>query len=112
MILQMRMLKARLGMLKQFVLLLFAFGSGGVYAADTINGGELYRVYCASCHGGVPGINIMPGAPDFSRNEGMVRPDIFILNAIKNGKNAMPAYQGVLKDRDILDVIAYMRTLN
>jgi len=41
----------------------------------------------------------------------LLRPDVFILATIKEGKNAMPSYQGVLKDQDILDVIAYLRTL-
>ena len=35
-----------------------------------------------------------------------------MLISIRQGRGAMPAYFGVLKDRDILDVIAYLRTLN
>jgi len=41
-----------------------------------------------------------------------MRPDFTLLAAIRSGKNAMPAFQGVLTDRDILDVIAFLRTLH
>lgn len=93
-----------------FVVLLLAFGAVNSYAADIVRGGKLYAKHCATCHG-VNGVNVMPDAPNFSRSESLLRPDVFILAAIKEGKNAMPAYQGMLKDTDILDVIAYLRTL-
>lgn len=96
--------------LKIFLALLLAFGAGNSYAADIANGGKLYAKHCATCHG-VKGVNVMPDAPNFSRSESLLRPDVFILAAIKQGKNAMPAYQGMLKDMEILDVIAYLRTL-
>ena len=54
----------------------------------------------------------MPGAPNFRRMESLMRPDMQLLAAIRNGKGAMPAYFGVLREREILDVIAFMRTLN
>jgi len=41
-----------------------------------------------------------------------MQPDLTLLASIKNGVNTMPAYQGILKDQDILDVIVYLRTLN
>jgi cytochrome c6 len=34
------------------------------------------------------------------------------MSAIRNGKGTMPGYFGVLRDREILDVIAYLRTLS
>ncbi|EKD98360.1 MAG: cytochrome c class I [uncultured bacterium] len=111
MMLRVKMLKTRHVRLGLFVPLLLAFWSGASHAADAIRGGELYATHCAACHG-ASGISIMPGAPNFARSEGIIRPDLFLLNAIKDGKNAMPAYQGILKDRDILDVISYVRTLN
>ena len=90
---------------------MLAFVSGTARAADTIKGGELYTVHCVSCHG-ASGINVMPNAPNFARGESLLRPDLSLLASIKNGKNAMPAYQGILSDHDILDVIVYLRTLN
>lgn len=54
----------------------------------------------------------MPNAPNFARGESLLRPDLSILTSIKNGKDAMPAYQGILSDPDIMNVIVYLRTLN
>jgi mono/diheme cytochrome c family protein len=88
-----------------------AFGSASVRAADTIKGGEVYAEHCASCHG-ASGMSVMPNAPNFAQNESLMQPDPSLLTSIRNGKNAMPAYQGILSDRDILDVIVYLRTLN
>ena len=93
-----------------FVTLLLAFASGNAYAGDIDKGGKIYAKRCATCHG-ADGVNIMPDAPNFAHSERLLRPDVFILAAIKEGKNAMPAFQGMLKDEDIMDVIAYLRTL-
>jgi cytochrome c6 len=76
--------------------LLLALGSGTSYAADPGKGGRLYAMQCSSCHG----------------SSGMMQPDALLLSSIKTGKNAMPAYRGILSDPDILDVIAYLRTLH
>jgi cytochrome c6 len=92
------------------VVLLLACLSGNSYAADIVNGGKLYARYCVTCHG-ADGVNIMPDAPNFANSEKLLRPDMFILAAIKEGINAMPAFQGMLKDQEILDVISYLRTL-
>lgn len=79
-------------------------------ASDINNGAQLYSMHCTGCHGrnGVP---VMPGSPNFARSEGLMQPDLALMGSIRAGKNAMPAYVGILKDREILDVIAYMRTL-
>lgn len=107
--LEMALFKTRVRLI--FVGFLLVLGSSAAEAANPVKGAEIYNLHCAACHGG-SGMAVMPGAPNFARNERMVRPDAFILEDIKRGKNAMPAYQGVLSDRDILDVISYMRTLN
>ena len=79
------------------------------HAADTVKGAELYRLHCAGCHGG-DGRPVMPMAPDFSRPTTLLKPDLTLLAAIRAGRGAMPAYQGLLRDREILDVVAYLRT--
>lgn len=79
--------------------------------ADSIKGQQLYVAQCAICHG-PSGRAVMPGAPNFDRGETMLRPDAALLTAIRAGKNAMPAYQGRMADRDIMNVIAYLRTLH
>ncbi len=81
------------------------------HGADIGKGQQLFATHCAMCHG-QGGRSLMPGAPNFDRGEGLLRPDFSLLAAIRTGRNAMPAYQGILADRDILDVIAYLRTLH
>lgn len=89
---------------------LCAASATAAYAADTANGAKLYQQYCIGCHGAA-GDGMMPGAPNFSRGESLMQTDNALLNAIKNGKNAMPGFQGAISDKDILDIIAYLRTL-
>lgn len=79
-------------------------------AADVIKGSQIYARHCAACHG-PNGISVMPGAPHLARGERLMQSDLTLLAAFKSGKNAMPAYLGILSDREILDVIAYSRTL-
>lgn len=82
-----------------------------VHAADMFKGKQIYAVNCAVCHG-QNGRSTFPGAPNFARQEGLLKPDFTILSTIRSGRNAMPAFFGILSDRDIMDVIAYIRTLN
>ena len=79
-------------------------------AADLANGRNLYMAHCSGCHGD-KGISFMPQAPNLARGEGMGQPDPLLIDKIRAGKNAMPPFLGILSDRDILDVIAYARTL-
>jgi cytochrome c6 len=79
-------------------------------AADVIKGSELYRQHCASCHGN-NGRPQMIGAPDFSQPTALLKPDMTLLQSIRTGKGAMPAYQGLLRDRELLDIVAHLRTL-
>jgi len=85
--------------------------SGDLYAGDMFKGRKLYSSHCALCHG-AGGQATMPGAPNFARQEGILKPDFTLLATIRSGRNAMPAFQGILTDRDIMDVIAYIRTMN
>ena len=80
-------------------------------AANPQNGQRLYVSHCAICHG-LTGRSTVAGAPNFDRGEGMLRSDASLLSAIRSGRNANPAFQGLLKDQEILDVIAYLRTLH
>lgn len=80
------------------------------WPADVIRGAQTYAKHCAACHG-PKGMSVMPNAPHLARGERMIQPDTALLASLKAGKNAMPAYVGILSDREILDVIAYSRTL-
>lgn len=79
-------------------------------AADPQQGGRLYGKHCQNCHGAT-GAGQMPGLPDFSRAQGLMQSDNDLLQFVRNGAGMMPAYRGLLSDREILDVIAYLRTL-
>jgi len=79
-------------------------------AADIAHGGQLYAMHCANCHGPA-GQGIFPGTPKLNRGERMMQSDLALLDTLRRGKNAMPGYLGVMRDKDLLDVIAYLRTL-
>lgn len=87
-----------------------AAGAGNALAADINSGSQIYQMHCAGCHGPT-GISIVPGTPNLARGEGMMKPDPVLLAVMRSGKNAMPGYLGILTDRQILDVVAYSRTL-
>jgi cytochrome c6 len=80
------------------------------HAFDPAKGRQLFSTFCAGCHG-VNGVPVMPGAPNFANQERLLQPDSVLLDSIKSGKNAMPAFQGALTDNDMHDVIAFLRTL-
>ncbi len=98
-------------MLLMLLLLLCATCTPRVAVAADINkGGSLYAQHCANCHGST-GVPVMPGSPNFQRGEKLLQPDMILLASIRQGKNAMPAYVGILRDQEIMDVVAYLRTL-
>ena len=79
-------------------------------AASTIEGKNIYDRNCAMCHG-AQGISVMASAPSFKRGQGLFKSDFTLMEHIKKGKNACPAFIGILRDQQIFDVIAYLRTL-
>ncbi|HJV25478.1 MAG TPA: cytochrome c [Aromatoleum sp.] len=79
-------------------------------AASVIEGQQIYNQYCIGCHG-VGGNSAIPNAPNFSRGERLMQPDMMLLMSVKTGKTVMPSFNGILRDQQILDVIAYLRTL-
>ena len=91
------------------VLTLIALANTNATGADVIRGRDLYSQQCALCHG-VNGMAVQPGAPDFARGERLMQPDLLLLRQIRAGKGTMPGFEGLLPDRDILSVIAYLRT--
>ncbi len=93
-----------------FSLLSVSAVSRDVYAADSIKGDKIYQQNCSNCHG-THGVSNISGVADFSRGEGLFKSDVELLKLLQRGKGMMPAYQGRLSDKELLDVIAYMRTL-
>lgn len=79
-------------------------------ASDVNQGRDIYRRHCAMCHG-ANGNASMAGAPDFKRGQGLMQSDRALLERIQGGKNACPAYRGILTKQQTFDVIAFIRTL-
>jgi cytochrome c6 len=95
-----------------YLLVLVLSGQGDALAADVFKGERIYLKLCVGCHGNGRGGQVgIPGAPDFARGQSLMRPDGALLQTLRSGKNAMPSYLGVLDDYEMLDVIAYLRTI-
>ena len=98
-------------MMTKYFFLLLMLPVGAACAADTIKGSELYAKHCAGCHG-ESGMSVMLGTPNFAENESLIKPDSLLLQTITNGDGTMPSYLGILQELEMLDVIAFIRTLN
>ena len=83
--------------------------AGPALASDPQRGAELFRTHCVNCHGS-SGRPVLPGAPDLSVPTALLKPDLTLMASIRAGRGAMPAYQGLLRDREILDIVAHLRT--
>ncbi len=79
-------------------------------AVDLVKGQSLYLIHCSGCHGG-KGMSANPEVPNFARGERLFQPDSVLIDVVRSGSNAMPAFMGILQDGEILDVISYAKTL-
>lgn len=79
-------------------------------AADPGAGKAIYEQHCVRCHG-EDGRGELGGAPDFSRGVSLMQPDADIARTLRGGLGGMPAYEGLLRQDELLDVIAYVRSL-
>jgi mono/diheme cytochrome c family protein len=72
------------------------------FGEDNLERGKtLYDAYCTSCHtkeGKV--VNL----PEEKENQEMIK-------TIRSGTSSMPTYSWLFEDEDILEIIAYMKTL-
>lgn len=80
-------------------------------AADPEQGRSIYEMHCEVCHGG-DGRGVVPGAPDFGRGQGLLVPDADIVRKLRRGAGGMPAYEGLLREHQLLDVVAFLRTFH
>ena len=69
-----------------------------------------YKAKCAMCHG-ADGKGGKMGTRDFASAEVKAESDAQLTDIISKGKGKMPAYTGKLKDTEIKDLVAYIRTL-
>lgn len=91
-----------------FALMILTMASVG-FAMDPENGAKIYSKHCVNCHG-AGGQSMDPLTPNFSQGEGLRKPDGILMNSIRSGKKMMPAYQGILKEQEIYDVLSYVRS--
>ncbi len=80
-------------------------------AGDALNGPQLSQTHCRSRHG-IQGKPSVPGAPDFTRGDGLVQPDAAMSAIIREGRNAVPGFRDILRVEQIPDLISYLRTFN
>jgi len=100
----------KIAMLFVFVLGVCLLAVQPTAAADQRQGQQIYELHCEACHG-VGGNAIEPGMPRFADGDSLFLMDQDLLRRIREGKDTMPAYRGLLSDEEIRDVIAYLRTL-
>ena len=89
---------------------LAALGWSGARAADVFAGEAIYLEHCTRCHG-TRGRPVLPNVPDFYQGDRLNASDGTLVRKIKAGNGLMPSYNRIIKDRDILNVVAYIRTL-
>ncbi len=83
--------------------------------ADSQAGAALYKSKCAMCHGAdgkgdtAMGKNLK--LRDFSSDEVQIVHDSEMKTLIENGKGKMPSFKGKLTDKQLGDVIQFVRTL-
>jgi mono/diheme cytochrome c family protein len=105
--------------------LVLLLGLCSTAAADLDHGKRLYKENCTPCHGELgkgdgAGARSLPVKPaDHTNGAAMSgRSDAFLRDVISKGGGAMglssfmPAWQGLFKDNEILDLVSYVRSLS
>lgn len=78
-------------------------------------GAEVYRSNCTTCHGESGDAKTPAGqalkAASFKSTDALNKNDAELLAIAKKGKGNMPSWSDSISDKDLRDVIAYIRTL-
>lgn len=70
-------------------------------------GSAIYQLNCVNCHG-QDGEKMLSGSPKLTESQLNIEG---VKDRIKNGKNSMPAYEGLLTEKQIDAVAAYVKNL-
>jgi mono/diheme cytochrome c family protein len=97
----------RVGLVIALTLAVIAIGSSSAAAQDAA---ATYKAKCAMCHG-PDGKGGKMGTRDFASPEVKAESDAQLTEIISKGKGKMPSYEGKLKDTEIKDLVAYIRSL-
>lgn len=103
----MKHLSFRMGLVTLLACGMFGVCSSSAVAQDA---GATYKAKCAMCHG-ADGKGGKMGTRDFASAEVKAETDAQLTDIITKGKGKMPSYTGKLKDTEIKDLVAYIRTL-
>lgn len=96
--------------LQACALVLFLAAVATARAGPIESGREVYERYCTSCHG-IDGRPVLPGTPDFTRGDTLMKTDQQLMNAIRFGVNSMPGFDQTIDNKGLIDVLFYIRTL-
>ena len=113
-----------IGQFASLAILLFATFAGFAKAQDQVEGKNIYATYCAACHGekgrgdGVAA-KALPVRPTDHTNGAVMSQlsDKFLVDVIARGgagagkSSFMPAWGNSLNDKQIRDVVAYIRAI-
>jgi len=94
---------------------IFLFAVSATFARAQDSGADLYKTSCAQCHG-LTGEADTPAGRTFKAHSlntpaALKLSDADMLEFTKKGKGNMPAWEEILTDDQLKDVIAYVRTL-
>ena len=86
---------------------------------DPDAGARVYKQNCVNCHGasgrgdGAAADKLEPKPADLTSGKTQAKPDAELLETIKFGRpgTAMPSWMSEIDERDMRDVMAYLRTL-
>jgi cytochrome c6 len=83
-------------------------------SAQAQDAAATYKAKCVMCHGADGKGSAMGqkmGTHDFASADVQKETDAQLTEIITKGKNKMPSYDGKLKDTEIKDLVAYVRSL-
>ena len=84
---------------------------------DLTKGKKIYETNCLVCHGeggkgdGVIGASLNPPPADLVGSQARAKSDKDLLMVIREGRAVMPAWKTKLKEQDMQNVLAYIRSL-
>jgi len=98
-------------MIRWLVPMILAAGAAGpAFAAGFGPGAPVYERHCASCHGS-DGKPLLPGTPDFTRGESLLKSDRELMDAVRFGVGSMPGFDQLIDREGLLNVVFFIRTL-
>ncbi|MDE3043012.1 MAG: c-type cytochrome [Nitrospirota bacterium] len=86
-------------------------------SGEPAKGKLIYETNCLICHGargkgdGLIGATLRPPPADLTGPKARATSDKDLLTVIQDGRAAMPAWKSRLKEQDIENVLAYIRSL-